>query len=365
MKIEEIDKNFKSAAIDGMEIRFYDAHSAPFVVEGFPWRKDGDKTFYRLPLEMAESEEINEGARYLAKHTTGGMIRFRTDSSRIAIRADLVDSSDMNHMPRAGSAGFDIYLGRGRNANHAGTAQPCRDQQKMEQIICWNPKPGVMSDFTLNLPLYGGCANIEIGLAPGAKLRPPSPRKVKQPVIFYGSSITQGGCASRPGNSYTNMLTRTLDAPQVNLGFSGSGRGEIAVARLIADVPASVVVMDYDYNAPTPEHLAATHEPFYKAIREKQPDTPIVFVTAPDVWFEFPETEKVKTQELRKNIILETYERAVQAGDRNVYFIDGATLFGKGDRSACTVDRCHPNDLGFFRMYKRMLPLLRKLAKGK
>ncbi len=363
MKLEEIDKNFKTAEIGGTEIRFYNAHTDPFVIEGFAWRNHGDKTFYRLPLEMADSEDINEGARWLAHQTTGGTIRFRTDSPVIAIRADLVDSSDMNHMPRAGSAGFDIYIGRGKNANHAGTAQPCRDQEKMEQIICWNPVSGKISDFTLNLPLYGGCKNIEIGLTPDAKLLSPSVRRIKKPVIFYGSSITQGGCASRPGNSFTNMLCRTLDAPQVNLGFSGSGKGEIAVAKLIADVPASVVVMDYDHNAPTPEHLEATHEKFFKAIRRKQPDVPVVFVTSPDVWFEFPETEAVKIRTIRREIIRKTYINALEKGDKNVYFVDGFTLFGKGDRSACTVDRCHPNDLGFYRMYKTLLPLLKSIAK--
>ncbi len=363
MKIEEIDRNFKTADLGGTAVNFYDAHTAPFEIRGFAWHDPADKTFYRFPPELAESPEINEGARWLAHQTSGGTVRFRTDSPFVAIRADLKYSSDMNHMPRAGSAGFDIYLGRGMRSNHVGTAQPNRDQEKMEQIICQNPCPGKVSDFTLNMPLYGGCANIEIGLAPDAKLLPPTPHKIKQPVFFYGNSITQGGCASRPGNSFTNMLCRALDAPQVNLGFSGSGMGEKIIAERIAEVPASAIVLDYDYNAPTPEHLEATHGPFFNAIRKKQPAVPVVFLTAPNVWSEFPDTEAFKLQIIRREIIRKTYINALTAGDQNVYFVDGADLFGRGDRSACTVDRCHPNDLGFYRMYKTLLPLLRKIVK--
>lgn len=126
MKIEEIDKNFKAAELNGQPVHFYNAHAAPFSVEGFPWRKKGELTFYRLPRNI---KDVNEGALWLAHQTSGGAIRFRTDSKFIAIRAKLVYSSDMNHMPRCGSAGFDIYRGRGMKANHIGSAQPNRDQE--------------------------------------------------------------------------------------------------------------------------------------------------------------------------------------------------------------------------------------------
>jgi len=358
MKIEDIDKNFKVAKLGDTPVNFYNAHAAPFVIEGFPWRKDGDTAFYRLPRGI---KDVNDGAMWLANQTSGGAVRFRTDSKYIAIRAKLVYSSDMNHMPRAGSAGFDIYRGLGSKTNHVGTAQPNRDQEQMEQVLYWNSRPGVMEDFFVNLPLYGGCAEIEIGLAPEAKLEPPTPHKVKLPVFFYGSSITQGGCASRPGNAYTSMLCRAVDAPQVNLGFSGAGKGEIAVAKAMAKVPMAAFVFDYDHNAPNPEHLAATHEKFFKAIRAKQPDVPVIFMSSCDVWFEFPEI--CKDKERRRDIIYKTYENAVKAGDKHVYFIDGRDLFGKTDRSACTVDRCHPNDLGFYRMYSTVLPVLRKALK--
>lgn len=361
MKIEEIDKNFKAATIGSEKILFHNACTVPFSVEGFPWRPEGSLTFYRLPRTLTK-DQVNEGALWLANQTAGGAIRFRTDSPKIAIRAKLVYSSDMNHMPRAGSAGFDLYRGLGRNSQHTGTAQPDRDQREMEQILCENPLPGEMADFILNMPLYGGAEAIEIGISPGAKLRPPTPHKIKAPVLFYGSSITQGGCASRPGNAYTTRLCRTLDSPQINLGFSGSGRGEIAVARAIAELPLSAFVLDYDHNAPDPEHLQATHEPFFRAIRGKQPLLPILILSACDVWKEFNNDART-VRLLRRDIIRKTYENAVKAGDKNVYFMDGEDLFGKSERSACTVDRCHPNDLGFDRMYRTVLPVLRQALK--
>lgn len=366
MKIEDIDKNFKTAELEGQPIRFYNAHTAPFSVEGFPWRNDGDLTFFRLPRTLTK-DEVNEGALYLCNNTAGGVIRFRTNSKYVAIRAKLVYSGDMNHMPRAGSAGFDVYAGTGVKAIHVGGVRPNRDQETVEQLLCAYPNPRKkLVDYALNLPLYGGCEAIEIGIDPDAKLLPPSKHKFDLPILFYGSSITQGGCASRPGNAYPSRLCRALKAPQVNLGFSGSGRGEIAVANAIASVPLSAFVMDYDHNAPSVEHLEATHEPFFKAIRAAQPELPVIFMSKCDIWFEYGEDNPgVKENRQRRDVIRKTYENAVKAGDKNVYFIDGDTLFGTSERTACTVDGCHPNDLGFERMYRAVLPVLKKALKNR
>ena len=121
--------------------------------------------------------------------------------------------------------------------------------------------------------------------------------------------------------------------------------------------------MDYDHNAPSPEHLASTHEPFFRAVREAQPDLPIIILSMCDIRSYVLHTDKT-TAPARREIIRRTWRRAVDSGDRNVYFIDGETLFGKEMYDACTVDGCHPNDLGFYRMYKHVLPVLRKALKG-
>ena len=365
MKLEDIDQNFKSASVNGKDVCYYSAHSAPVAVEGFPWRKAGDLTFRRLP-ENITAENSNQGVMWLVRHTTGGAFRFRTDSGYIAIRAKLVDSYDMNHMPRSGSSGFDLYTGTGRNALFAGSAMPNPGEVDFERMIYispWGGKKQKIRDFTINMPLYGGCAEVEIGLEPGAKLLPPKPHKYKDPILFYGHSITQGGCVSRPGNSAPTRLCRAVNAEQVNLGFSGSGRGEIAIANEIAKIPLTVFVMDYDSNAPSPEHLEATHEPFFKAIRAAQPDLPVIFLSDTMPWSLFPGCQRRETMIRRRDIIRRTYENALAAGDECVYFFDGNDLFGPVGKRTGTVDFDHPTDLGFDEIYRNLLPLLKKVLK--
>ena len=217
----------------------------------------------------------------------------------------------------------------------------------------FNPS-GEMREWLLNLPWYGGVSKIEIGLKPGAELLAPPDHKVKHPVLFYGSSITQGGCASRPGNAYSSMLCRKLDAEQLNLGFSGCALGEISLAEAIGELELAALVIDYDHNAPSVEHLAATHEPFFQAIRRKQADLPIIMMSRCDF---YASEESILN---RREIIRSTYENARRKGDSRVWFIDGENLFGTDMRDACRVDCNHPNDLGFYRMYEHILPVLQE-----
>lgn len=116
----------------------------------------------------------------------------------------------------------------------------------------------------------------------GSKIGKPTPYSIEKPIVFYGSSITQGGCASRPGNSYTHIICRWLDANMVNLGFSGNAKGEPEMAELISQIDMGALVMDYDHNAPDAEYLLNTHENFFKIIRSNHPYLPVIFVSKPD-----------------------------------------------------------------------------------
>ena len=195
-----------------------------------------------------------------------------------------------------------------------------------------------------------------IGLRKDAYLGEPAPYLHKTPVVYYGSSITQGGCASRPGLSYQSILSRKLDTEYVNLGFSGSCKAEDAMIRYLCEQEMSVFVYDYDHNAPTPEYLAETHEKLYKALRFTKPDLPIVLMSRPK--FTLNEDDR-----RRLRIIEKTYDNAKAAGDDNIYLLDGPTLMAlAGDEG--TVDGCHPNDLGFFSMAAALEPVLRKLVTG-
>ena len=185
--------------------------------------------------------------------------------------------------------------------------------------------------------------------------RPASPHRVGKPILFYGSSITQGGCASRPSNCHCALISRWLDAQQINLGFSGNAKGEAFIAEAIAKLSLSCFVMDYDHNAPTAEHLQNTHEAFFQIIRKAQPKLPVVFVSRP-----YGDTGDYENAAKRRDIILNTYLNAKNNGDRYVYFVDGMSFFDEIDREAGTVDLLHPNDLGFYLMAKQIVPVVKE-----
>lgn len=348
-KLSEIDSNFKIEELGGKKYKFHDFTQKPFALCGFAWY-DKEHKLRRFPENVITDPTVNNGAKHLSRHTSGGMIRFKTDSKSIAVRATLLSSGDMSHMARSGSSGFDLYTGSGSNKKYVKTAMPKANSDKVETVLFNAPK-AEMREFTINLPLYNGIKELAIGLDPECKIEEPSPFKYQKPVVFYGSSITQGGCASRPGNDYPHILSRWLDFELVNLGFSGSAKGEPAVAEAIAALDPEALIIDYDHNAPSAEHLEKTHEKFFRIIREKHPDLPIVIISRPG---EYGPTDQ------RFMIIKKTYDNAVAAGDRHVYMVPGYTLFGTKDRDACTVDGCHPNDLGFMRMAETVRPVLEK-----
>ena len=165
-----------------------------------------------------------------------------------------------------------------------------------------------------------------------------------------------GGCASRPGNAYPAILSRRLNVDHVNLGFSGGGRGEEPIADYIASLPMRVFVMDYDHNAPNAAHLFATHEPMFRKIREKQPDLPVVMMTATTM----PRFSDDRAK--RREIIRSTYLHAKEAGDENVYFVDGGALLDPYSDYA-TVDGAHPNDYGFVVIADALEKILSEILK--
>jgi hypothetical protein len=183
------------------------------------------------------------------------MILFRTDSATIAVRSEMADMYEIPRMPRLTSGGFDLYLGTGAAKRFLKPAPPKPGEMRVEELPVSGLPEGEMREWTLYMPLYGNPASVEIGFAPGSKLLPPPPFSIKRPLAFYGSSITQGACASRPGNCYTNILARWLDAPVRNFGFAGNAKGEDYMAEEIASLELSAFVLDYDHNAPNPEHL--------------------------------------------------------------------------------------------------------------
>ncbi len=352
MRIEDIDKNFKPQGLpEGVEIEYFDVRVAPFKVWGMMYEDD---SFCRMPDAVAKA--TSGGVYALHENGAGGRVTFTTNSKYVSIVCRVRSIGKMSHFTTIGSAGMDMY--------------------EENDFVCsffpgYNYTDGFSSSYTfsgethsrkllINFPLYTTVESFYIGIEKGATLESYNPYRDIPPIVYYGSSITQGGCASRPGNAYQAKISRELLVDHINLGFSGNARGEVVMAEYIASLPMSVFVMDYDHNAPNVQHLAETHERFYKIIREKNPTLPIIFASAPDFW-KYSEVA-MRDKQLRRREILDTYVKYCKE-DENLYFVDGASFYQNTDMDYCTVDGCHPNDMGFYFMAKGFLPTLRKILK--
>jgi len=354
MRIEDIDKNLKvDTDITEPNIVWLDIKEAPFVIHGVMY-DENRRMYTRMPQEIAE--QVSEGVAGLNPHTAGGRVRFRTDSGFIGIRAVMNTTGLMPHITLVGQSGFDLYRKKAGDSTEIFYHTYMTPMGMRTGYSAPFATDGEMADYTINFPLYDGVKELYIALKKDAVISEPAPYRHPVPIVYYGSSITQGGCASRPGNSYQAIISRRLNVDHINLGFSGSGRAEQIMVDYLASLDMSIFVCDYDHNAPSVEHLEKTHLPMYRAIRAAHPNIPYVIVSAPDVLLR-PDTHLD-----RREVIRQTWLTALKEGDRNVYFIDGAELFAGEEWDSCTVDGTHPNDLGFYRMAmrigKELAPLL-------
>lgn len=346
--ISKVDKNFiVDTKIDKKDIKFHNVNEAPFKVYGV--YHTGER-FVRLPGEVAK--KVSGGVYSLHGHTAGGRVRFKTDSPYIAIHAKIPNPARMSHFALTGSTGFDLYQMQGDEERYFSSFVPpfdIRDGYEMVKDV----GNGGMREYTINFPLYSTLTDLYIGLAEDAKIEEATPYRDMPPIVYYGSSITQGGCASRPGSTYQSHITRRFRIDHINLGFSGSAKGEDEMTDYIKGLNMSCFVLDYDYNSPSNEHLAATHEKMFKAVREAHPDIPIIIMPKPVYYI----SENYKP---RQDIIKATYDNAISRGDKNVYFISSPELM-ELCKNEGTVDSCHPTDLGFYSMAKALEKVMEKI----
>lgn len=338
-------------------MKFYGITEKPIKIYGLAVADKEKRQFWRLSREMLERMPQYS---FLGRRTVGGRVRFCTDSPRLVIRMTLAQTKEDINIPLSGSAGADIYLGRGEESRFLGYIAP--NCHIMEEISVEKEftKSDQMEIVTINLPRNDHLLAMEIGIEDMARIEESPEYTVANPIIFYGSSITEGGCASRAGNAYTSIVSRWLDADYRNFGFSGSARGEREFAEYIAGMrDISIFVYDYDHNARDVEELAATHAPFFQIVRKAHPNLPIVCLSKPDV------DKNREDAEARKQVIYRTCQEAKERGDQNVWFLDGAEFFKATGRGECTVDGTHPNALGFMRMAEAVYPLLRQILDGR
>ena len=360
MDIANIDKNFENTfSSEGMKI--YNVNDAPFKLYGL-CREDGELDYKRLPHSFPPKVN-NPVVTAVYKKTAGLRMRFKTDSARIILKCNLPEKANIPHMALTGSSCFDMYVdGKYFNVFRPGIDANGKysEDKNMDggyaSGYTFN-KEKKMREILIHFPLYNEVSDVFIGLEEGAQVLPTDGYATEKPVVFYGSSITQGACASHPGNSYIAMLARKFDFNYINLGFSGGCRAELEFARYIAGLDLSAFVLDYDHNAPSCADLEATHEPFFKEYRKLRPDVPVIFISASD------HCSGLESRMKRREVIRKTYENALAAGDKNVYFVDGLKAYEEVGVEFCTVDNAHPNDLGFYLIYKNAIPAFEKVFK--
>ena len=324
------------------------------AVYGLPWFSEDSPVLRRLPARLKDT--FRPAVWSLAQQPSGGRIRFRTDSKTVGIMAENPGFSNMHHMPSVGENGFDIYVGH----DYLASAWPDKDG-KIAQT--WGVgRERKMRDITIYLPLYKAVTIQSLSFDPDARLEPATPYAVTRPVVYYGSSITQGGCASNPGGSCQAILERKLNADFVNLGFSGNGLGEPALAEAIRELDASCIVLDF-WGNPSAEQYAAALPVFVDLLRQKRPEVPIL-VTSP---FYFPSEEAnapvARSQATKRQFAHDFVESRRKKGDHHITFVDGLKMLNRGQTSGL-VDGVHCNSLGFYFNAQGLEPFLKKALRS-
>ncbi|AWB43564.1 hypothetical protein DCC85_04550 [Paenibacillus sp. CAA11] len=339
------------------ELNWHSPLQAPFEISGFPWLKQ-DERYRRLPSVLPFP--IPEAVNNLANHTSGGIIRFRTNAAKLALKVKLAGPANMYHMAPSGQCGFDCYEEIHGELEYRGTTT-LNPQAAEYQAVLFEGGSKEMRTLLLHFPLYQGVEEVLIGLEPNTSIQPPPAFRPGR-IIVYGTSITQGACASRPGMSYTNVLSRRMSREFINLGFSGSGKGEPELARLMATIPdPACYVLDYEANSVTPELYSQTLPEFIRILREAQPKVPILVLSRIIFAKQKFDAASREAQRTRKEMQIKLVESLRAAGDRHIYFHDGEKLLKRHGQD-CFVDGIHPTDLGLIQMADGLEPVLRKIT---
>jgi lysophospholipase L1-like esterase len=305
-----------------------------FKIDGKGW--DDTKSYYdRLPAKAEGS--VTKDVWWLSHNSAGMAIHFVTDADSMKVRWILTSSSlALPHMPATGVSGIDLYIeADDGKLLYQGNGRPKTDTNIVQFKLKRNRK------YVLYFPLYNGLKSIEIGIPKDKYLNTVeiSEEKKKKTIVFYGTSITQGACASRPGMAFTNIVGRKLNVPVINLGFSGNGKMEMVMADLLAELNPAVYVLDCLWNM-SPELISERFEPFIRQLRAKKPNIPIVLAEDSNY--------KNISPTPKGEIAYAIYEKLIKEGMKDLYYLPNKGMLGSDYDG--TVDGCHPNDLGNMRM---------------
>lgn len=321
-------------------------------VEGQGWAPEDLKARYdRLP---AKAEKIVRPPVWsLSRNSAGMSFRFNTDAATIQLRHTVASASlGMPHMPATGVSGIDLYALDDGKWKWVEVSRP-KEVTTTHVVSGLDP---ALRTYLAYLPLYNSTVKVEVGVPKGATFQPVAPRKDK-PIVFYGTSITHGASASRPGMPHPAILGRRLDKPVINLGFSGNGKMEPEVGALLTEIDAAVYVIDCLPNMTEPE-VAERAEALVRQLREARPDTPIILVedrTYANTWIMKSKRDRHAGS---RSAFIRAYDNLVKSGVKGLSYVEGEALLG--DDTEGTTDGSHPNDLGFMRQADVLEPYLRK-----
>jgi lysophospholipase L1-like esterase len=324
-------------------------------VEGKGW-SDTKRSFDRLPRK-AEGV-VREPVWDLSRHSAGMCARFVTDAPEIHVRYELLNERlAMSHMPATGVSGLDLYGQDGQGIDRwVAVVRP--ESQAVDTPLAEGLAPGIRR-YTLYLPLYNGVESLQIGVGRGGSFEPIPPRAEK-PLVFYGTSILHGACASRPGMAFPAILGRRLRRPVCNLGFSGNGRMEAEMGALLAELDPCVYAVDCLPNMDA-EMVGQRAAPLVRQLRQARPETPILLVE--DRSFTNTPFFPARKEHHRKSreALRQAFRELTESGVEHLYYLDGDHLLGLDGEAA--TDGSHPSDLGMVRYADAYEPVLRAILR--
>lgn len=334
------------------QLSYYEASNFPLLGK---ISRDTETLYERLPKNLRDISRTP--VWNLGKNTAGFAIRFSTNASTIGAKWEVKDGVHMNHMTDIGVKGLDLYCWEGDRWVFVNSARPKSNERTNETTIVANMVPQ-QREYMLYLPLYDGLLNLEIGVNANATIQQPLERVVstKRPILAYGTSILQGGCASRPGMAHTNILSRWLNTEIINLGFSGNGKLDYEIAEIMGAHEASLYILDFMPNVDA-QQVNEKLEEFYSIIRSKAPNTPIVFVENPIFPQASYDRNMMKVIE-EKNIALNKIYHQLRERDSRISLVSSKEIIGLDNEA--TVDGIHFTDLGFMRYAEYLYPILSK-----
>jgi hypothetical protein len=348
-----------STAVTSAEIAWTDIRTLGVEGRGFEKTKS---YFDRLP---ASAEKLVRPPVWSLSHDSAGIcVRFVSSATTLHARWTLRRTRlALPHMAATGVSGVDLYVRDGKGRwRWLACGFPTRTPTNSVRLVTGIPAGS--REYMLYLPLYNGVTSVELGVPEGKTIdkAPSRPKSHARPILFYGTSITHGACASRPGMTHPAMLGRRYDRPVINLGFSGNGRMEIELAELLSQIEPAVYVLDCLPNMRAAE-VTERVGPFVRRLRKTRPETPILLVEDRSYADSFLVTSKRERNESSRKALAMEYQKLQRDGVAGLHYLRGADLLG--DDGEGTVDSSHPNDLGFMRQAAAFAKVLGPLLESK